>query len=273
MRKMREEKKAQNPMSSTLRRRVFLTIYLAAMAAASIFLLVRAFSSGEMVQIDDQEAVMRRRTSSVLTALSIDDPCWPEVTISDHLLLFSLSQQINSVPRVKGQFPGEAPGKLSGRMTFASGEEEPFSISTVLTIGQTVYYSPEAQAALEEIRSTLASQLYTLESLGSFFHPDRQVTLSDGENTLLLPPESMEPLRGVIEGGALVEDFEEIDQLVGGPPSRYTIHVRSPEGLDQLRLTVYANESIQVYDTYSSGQPLLFCFSGELVPLCQGLMG
>ena len=34
----------------------------------------------------------------------------------------------------------------------------------------------------------------------------------------------------------------------------------------------YANESIQVYDTYSSGQPFLFCFGGELVPLCQELL-
>lgn len=267
---MREGIKTGNAMSSTLRRRAFLTAYLAVMAAASILLLTRAFSSGELVQIDDQEAVMRRRTASVLTALSIQDPCWPAVEVTDHELLFSLSQRINAIPRVRGEFPGEAPGKLSGRMSFANGQEDPFSISTVLTIGETVYYSPEAQSALEGIRTTLAGQLYTLENLGSFFHPDRQVTLTDGESSLLLSPESMGLLRQAIEGGTLVEDFEEV---MGGPPPRYTIHVRSPEGLDQLRLVVYANQSIQVYDTYSSGQPLLFCFSGELVPLCQGLLG
>lgn len=259
-------------MSSNLRRRVLLTLYLLAMAAASLFILGRTFASGEMVQIDDQEAVMRRRTSSVLTRLTIDDPCWPAVEITDHEFLFSLTQQMNSIPRVKGQFPGEAPGKLSGQMTFAGGTQEDFSISTVLTVGQRVYYSPEAQTQLENIRLALASRLYTLGNLASFFYSGQQVILSDGEAALSLSPENMGLLRGAIEGGELVEDAQEADQLVGGPPPRYTIQVRSPEGLDQLRLVVYANESTQVYDTYSSGQPLLFCFSGELVPLCQELL-
>ena len=153
-------------------------------------------------------------------------------------------------------------------MAFADGTQEDFSISTVLTIGQRVYYSPEAQTQLENIRQLLASHLYTLENLASFFYPSQLVTISDGEAS----SESMGLLRRAIEEGALVEDSQEVEQLVGGPPPRYTIQVRSPEGLDQLRLVVYANESIQVYDTYSSGQPFLFCFGGELVPLCQELL-
>ena len=72
--------------------------------------------------------------------------------ITGRELLFSLTQQMNAIPRVKGQFPGEAPGKLSGQMAFADGTQEDFSISTVLTIGQRVYYSPEAQTQLENIR-------------------------------------------------------------------------------------------------------------------------
>ncbi len=259
-------------MSSTLWRRVFLALYLLVMRAASLFIQGRTFAAGEMVQIDDQEAVMRRRTSSVLTRLTIDDPCWPAVEITGRELLFSLTQQMNAIPRVKGQFPGEAPGKLSGQMAFADGTQEDFSISTVLTIGQRVYYSPEAQTQLENIRQLLASHLYTLENLASFFYPRQLVTLSDGEASLALSSESMGLLRRAIEEGALVEDSQEVEQLVGGPPPRYTIQVRSPEGLDQLRLVVYANESIQVYDTYSSGQPFLFCFGGELVPLCQELL-
>ncbi len=225
-------------MSSTLWRRVFLALYLLVMSAASLFILGRTFAAGEMVQIDDQEAVMRRRTSSVLTRLTIDDPCWPAVEITGRELLFSLTQQMNAIPRVKGQFPGEAPGKLSGQMAFADGTQEDFSISTVLTIGQRVYYSPEAQTQLENIRQLLASHLYTLENLASFFYPRQLVTLSDGEASLALSSESMGLLRRAIEEGALVEDSQEVEQLVGGPPPRYTIQVRSPEGLDQLRLVV-----------------------------------
>ena len=40
-------------------------------------------------------------------------------------------------------------------------------------------------------------------------------------------------LRRAIEGGEPVEEFEEI---LGGPAPRYTIQVRSPEGLDEVRL-------------------------------------
>ena len=69
-----------------------------------------------------------------------------------------------------------------------------------------------------------------------------------------------------------MEDPEEANQAVQDRPPRYTIHVRTGAGVDMLRLLVYGNESIQVYDTYSSGQPLLLCFGGELVPLCQGLL-
>lgn len=205
-------------MSSTLWRRVFLALYLLVMSAASLFILGRTFAAGEMVQIDDQEAVMRRRTSSVLTRLTIDDPCWPAVEITGRELLFSLTQQMNAIPRVKGQFPGEAPGKLSGQMAFADGTQEDFSISTVLTIGQRVYYSPEAQTQLENIRQLLASHLYTLENLASFFYPRQLVTLSDGEASLALSSESMGLLRRAIEEGALVEDSQEVEQLVGGPP-------------------------------------------------------
>ena len=50
-------------MSSTLWRRVFLAVYMLVMVAASLWIVGRAFAPGSMVQIHDQEAVMRRRTS------------------------------------------------------------------------------------------------------------------------------------------------------------------------------------------------------------------
>lgn len=256
-------------MDQTLRRRTFLGIYLTVMIFASLVLLGRTFAPGELVQIDDRDAVMRRRTSSVLTSLVVRDPCWQDIRITGQELLHSLSQGINSIPRVRGQFPGEAPGKIFGEMTFADGTQEEFSIGTVLTIGEVVYYSPEAAQALFQLRETLAGQLYTLQNLGGFFQGGHQVILSDGGTSLELSPEAMGPLRQAIEAGALVEDFEEV---LGGPVPRYTIQVRSGSGLDEVRLVVYANESIQVYDSYSLGQPLVLCFGAEVVPLCQELL-
>ncbi len=257
-------------MDHTLRRRTFLGIYLTVMILASLFLLRQAFAPGEMVQIDDREAVMRRRTTSPLSSLTVRDPCWPDREITDREVLYLLSQRIASIPRASGPFPGEAPGKLGVEMTFAGGDREPFTIGTFLTIGEVVYYSPEAEGELAELRAAIAGQLYTLPNLGSFFQPGRQVILSNGEAALELTPEAMELLRRAIEGGEPVEEFEEI---LGGPAPRYTIQVRSPEGLDEVRLLVYGNESIQVYNIYSSGQPLALCFSAEVVPLCQGLLG
>ena len=70
-----------------------------------------------------------------------------------------------------------------------------------------------------------------------------------------------------------MEDFEGVSLQDGGRPPRYILQVRSAEGLDEVRLVVYANESIQVCDSYAPGQPMVFCFSGDLVPLCQGLLG
>lgn len=257
-------------MDQTIQRRIFLGVYLTVMILASLFLLGRSFAPGELVQIDDREAVMRRRTSSVLTSLILRDPCWQDMEVVDHELLYSLSRQINSIPRVSGQFPGEAPGKLSGEMTFADGTQEKFSLGTVLTIGGVVHYSPEAETALSELRRTLAGQLYTLQNLGAFFQDGHWVVLSDGEASQDLSPEAAGLLRQAIEAGTPVEDFEEI---IGGPAPRYTIHVRSPEGPDEVRLLVYGNESVQVYDAYSSGQPLVLCFSADVVPLCQELLG
>ena len=157
--------------------------------------------------------------------------------------------------------PGQA-GSFRGRPPGSDGSQETFSVGTVLTLGGTVFYSPEAAEELQEIRSAIAAHLYTLQNLGSFFQPDHQVTLSDGDTSLDLSPEAMGLLRRVIEAGELVEDFEGV-----------SLQVRSAEGLDEVRLVVYANESIQVCDSYAPGQPMVFCFSGDLVPLCQGLLG
>lgn len=260
-------------MDQTIRRRTFLAVYLTVMILASFLLLRWTFAPGELVQIDDRDAVMRRKNFVPLTSLVIRDPCWPDMKITDGSVLYALGQQINSIPRAGGEFPGEAPGKLSGEMTFADGSQETFSVGTVLTIGGTVFYSPEAAEELQEIRSAIAAHLYTLQNLGSFFQPDHQVTLSDGDTSLDLSPEAMGLLRRVIEAGELVEDFEGVSVQDGGRPPRYTLQVRSAEGLDEVRLVVYANESIQVCDSYAPGQPMVFCFSGDLVPLCQGLLG
>jgi len=260
-------------MSSTFWRRFFLTVYVLAMVAVSIFIIAYVFAPGEMVQIHDQEAVMRRRTSSLLTSLTIDDPHWTQVTITDQDFLLALGQKINSIPRVSGQYPGEAPGKITGTMVFASGDQEEFTVGTVLTIGRTVYYSPETQQELSEIYSTLASQLYTLQNLAAFFHPDNRIMLADESTSILLSPEEMDLIRGSVQGGELVEDLAEVSQTVGDRAPRYTITVWDAGGGELLRLWVYANESIQVYDSCSPGQPLLLCFSGELVPLCQGMLG
>ena len=148
---------------------------------------------------------MRRRTSNVLTSLTISDPCWPDVTITDQDFLFALGQQMSAIPRVSGQFPGEAPGKITGTMIFADGSQEEFAAGTVLTIGRTVYYSPQSQEELEGIRATLAAQLYTLQNLATFFAPDYHVTLSDEAGAILLSPEEMglarrAILEGVVDG-------------------------------------------------------------------------
>ncbi len=259
-------------MDQTIRRRAFLAVYLIAMLLASLFLLRWTLAPGEMVRIDDREAVMRRKTFVPLTGLVVRDPCWPDMEVTDGVALYALGQQINAIPRAGGQFPGEAPGKMTGELSFANGTKAPFSVGTVLTIGDTVYYTPEAQEELEEIRAVIAGYLYNLPSLGSFFQPDHQAVLSDGEGSLALSPEAMEQLRQAILAGELVEDFEGVSPQEGGRLPRYTIQVRSPEGLDEVRLAVYANESIQVYDAYAPSQPMVFCFGAELVPLCQGLL-
>ena len=259
-------------MDHTLRRRTFLGIYLTVMILASLFLLRQAFAPGEMVQIDDREAVMRRRTTSPLSSLTVRDPCWPDREITDREVLYLLSQRIASIPRASGPFPGEAPGKITGTMIFADGSQEEFAAGTVLVIGRTVYYSPQSQEELEDIRTTLAAQLYTLQNLATFFAPGYHVILSDEAGAILLSPEEMGLARRAILEGEQVEDLLEVSQTVGDRPPRYTLTVRDTAGVELLRLGVYANESTQVYDSYHSGQQLLLCFSGELVPLCQGLL-
>ena len=259
-------------MASTLWRRIFLGVYVVSMVLVSLLLVLLAFDDGEMVQIDDQAEVMRRRTPSILASVTLEVPCWPPVEITDQDYLYRLSRRISVIPRVSGSFPGEAPGKLAGRMVFADGGEEPFSLSNTLMVGEEVYYSPEAREELAELRRSLAGWLYTLQSLATFFVPDNQVVVEDTEGSVLLSPQDTGLLRQAIEAGELVEDPEEANQAVRDRPPRYAIHVRTGAGVDMLRLLVYGNESIQVYDTYSSGQPLLLCFGGELVPLCQGLL-
>lgn len=260
-------------MSSTFWRRFFLTLYVLAMITASAVIVACVFAPSGMVQIHDQEAVMRRRTSNVLTSLTIDSSCWPRVTITDQDFLFALGQQINTIPRVSGQYPGEAPGKITGEMVFADGSQEDFAAGTVLTVGRAVYYSEGTREQLEEIRAALAARLYTLENLSSFFLPENQVTLADEASSILLPPGEMDLMRRAILAGEQVEDLTEVSQTVGDRPPRYTVTVRNSAGVELVRLWVYANESIQVYDSYSAGQPLLLCFGGELVPLCQGVLG
>lgn len=259
-------------MASTLWRRVFLTVYVVSMLCISCFIVARAFDDGGLVLIDDQGAVMRRRAPSILTAVELEDPCWPRTVITDQDYLFLLSQRLQAIPQVSGPFPGEAPGKLVGRMTFAGGTQEDFTLSNALTIGPRVYYSPEVKEELESIRLSLAARLYTLSNLAAFFRPDSQVVLEDGAAAITLSPEAMELMRLAVEEGEVVEELTEVSETVGDRPPRYTIHVRTEAGIDLLRLLVYANESTQVYDTYATGQPLLLCFGSELVPLCQGLL-
>lgn len=259
-------------MASTLWRRVILTVYVVSMVIVSCFIVGRTFDDGGVVYIDDQEAVMRRRSPGILTSVVLEDPCWPRTVITDPDYLFLLSQRVRAIPRVSGSFPGEAPGKITGRVTFAGGADEAFSLSNALTIGRMVFYGAEFQEELESIRLSLAGRLYTLQNLAAFFWPDNQVVLDDGSSAIALTPEAMELMRRAIEEGEVVEDLDDVSQTVGGRPPRYTIYVRTEAGIDMLRLLVYANESIQVYDTYASGQPLLLCFGSDLVPLCQGLL-
>lgn len=252
--------------------RVSLAVYAIAMVVVSVVIVAYVFAPSGMVQIDDREAVMRRRTSNVLTSLTIDSSCWPQVTITDQDFLFPLWQRIGSIPRVSGEYPGEAPGKVTGQMDFADGSREDFTAGTVLTIGRAVYYSPQTQEELLEIRDQLAAQLYTLGNLASFFQPENRVTLADESTSIRLSPEETALVGQAIQEGELVEDLAEASQTVGDRPPRYTLTVRDGTGVELLRLLVYGNESTQVYDSYTPGQPLLLCFGGELVPLCQGLL-
>ena len=259
-------------MSSPLLRRIILTAYVAVMVLASLFIISRTFSDGDMVQIDDREAVMRRRTTGVLVSLTVDDPVWEPVTISDQEYLFNLSQQINALPRVEGQFPGEGQEKLSGVMEFANGSREEYSISTVLTIGQTVYYSDEVEEALQKIRQDLAARLYTPGNLSHLLSAGPGVILENGSLSAALSSEETGRLCQAVQAGEVVENPQEVSQTVADLSPRFTIRLQDASGTDRLRLSVYANESILVYNTYSSGQRLVLCFSGELVPLCQELL-
>lgn len=264
--------KRERKPSAAFLSKVSLMVYVFVMVAVSAVIIANVFAPSEMVRIDDQEAVMRRRTSNVLTSLTIDNSCWPQVTITDQEFLFVLGQKMGAIPRVSGEYPGEAPGKITGQMDFADGSREDFAAGTVLTIGRAVYYSQETQEELEEIREELAAQLYTLGNLVSFFQPENQVTLADEDTTIPLDTDETALVGRAIGEGELVEDLAEASETVGDRPPRYTLTVRDGTGLELVRLLVYGNESTQVYDSYAPGQQLLLCFSGDLIPLCQGLL-
>lgn len=252
--------------------KVSLAVYAIAMTVISGVIVAYVFAPSGMVRIDDREAVMRRRTSNILTSLTVDGSCWPQVTVTDPDFLFTLGQRMDSIPRVSGEYPGEAPGKITGRMEFADGSWEDFAAGTVLTVGGAVYYSPEAQEELLTIRDELAARLYTLGNLASFFREENQVTLADEAASIRLSPEDTALVAQAIREGEPVEDLAEAGETVGDRPPRYTLTVRDEAGVELVRLLVYGNESTQVYDSYTPGQPLLLCFGGELVPLCQGLL-
>lgn len=262
----------QKGLSAAVWTRAALGAYVLVMAAASAAIVAYLFAPGGMVQIDDREAVMRRRGSNVLTSLTVEGSCWPAVTVTDPELLFTLGQKIGVIPRVSGEYPGEAPGKIAGQAEFADGSREEFSAGTVLTIGGVVYYSPGTQEEIRAIREELAAQLYTLGNLASFFREENQVTLADEGAAIQLSPEQIGLMGEAIGEGELVEDLAEAGQTVGDRPPRYTLTVRDGAGVELLRLLVYGNESTQVYDSYAPGQQLVLCFSGELIPLCQGLL-
>ena len=73
--------------------------------------------------------------------------------------------QMSAIPRVSGQFPGEAPGKITGTMIFADGSQEEFAAGTVLAIGRTVYYSwictmlpgAKARPTIQRLAATITS--------------------------------------------------------------------------------------------------------------------
>lgn len=264
--------KRENSTSAALWPRVSLVAYAMVMAVISAVIVAYVFAPSGMVRIDDREAVMRRRTSNILTSLTIESSCWPQVTVTDQDFLFALGQRINSIPRVSGEYPGEAPGRITGRMEFADGSREDFAAGTVLTVGRAVYYSQETQEELRGIRDELAAQLYTLGNLASFFRTENQATLADETTTIPLASDQMALVGQAIGEGELVEDLAEAGQTVGDRPPRYTLTVRDGAGVELLRLLVYGNESTQVYDSYAPGQQLVLCFSGDLIPLCQGLL-
>ena len=259
-------------MSSTHLRRLIAAAYVAAMVLASAFILSRGFAHSEMVQIDDREAVMRRRTAGVITTLTVDDPVWDPVIITDPEYLFDLSQELNSLPRVEGQFPGESLEKLSGVMEFADGSREEYSVSNVLTLGQTVYYSKETAEDIQKIRRELAARYYTPGNLARLLDDDLLLLLEGGGLSHTLTEEEVRRLCQAVEAGEAVEDPSEVSQTVSDLSPRYTLRLRDGSGAERLRLLVCANESILVYNAYSSGQRLVLSFSGQLVPLCQELL-
>ena len=59
-------------MASTLWRRIFLGVYVVSMVLVSLLLVLLAFDDGEMVQIDDQAEVMRRRTPSIVASVTLE---------------------------------------------------------------------------------------------------------------------------------------------------------------------------------------------------------
>ena len=259
-------------MTSMERRRLWLALYGVAMVLLSGWILSRLFAPGELVRIYDREEVMRLRSPAILTEVTVEDDCWRNISITDPDLLFQLNQWLGAIPLVRGEFPGEAPGKISGTFYFADGSQASYEVGKVLTMDGAVYYSKRTEDELEELHECLSNRLYTLENLATFFEADHQVYLTDGVEGRNLSPEEMGLLELTIRQGELVDDLEEVEQAVSDRTPRYTIYVRDLKGTEQVGLWVYANEATQVYDAYGNGQRRLLCFSSQLVPLCQNLL-
>ena len=259
-------------MTSMERRRLWLALYGVAMVLLSGWILSRLFAPGELVRIYDREEVMRLRSPAILTEVTVEDDCWRNISITDPDLLFQLNQWLGAIPLVRGEFPGEAPGKISGTFYFADGSKASYEVGKVLTMDGAVYYSKRTEDELEELHECLSNRLYTLENLATFFEADHQVYLTDGVEGRNLSPEEMGLLEVTIRQGELVDDLEEVEQAVSDRTPRYTIYVRDLKGTEQVGVWVYANEATQVYDAYGNGQRRLLCFSSQLVPLCQNLL-
>lgn len=252
------------------RRRKSLAVFLVlAMVAVGLIPLLYVTNSGQLVRLE--EADLDQLDSKTPISLTIADPLWGEVYIYEYSEMSEITQLMRSLPVAAGAFPGEGLDKLSGYFTYPDGMTRIFSITTVLRVGDQVFYSETAQERLQSIKKRLEERFYTVSRLSSLLNPEHHVFLFNGTDSMELAPEALAGITAALQVGEIVEDREEAALTVSDRKPRYTLFVREERGVDLIILQVYSNESTLVFDK-QSGLKYMMCFSSKLNDICKLLL-